>query len=230
VNEQEQSTPGASERKIAGVIFDMDGVLVESEPFIAEAAVRMFAEKGVAVRPEDFRPFIGTGEDRFLGGVAESRGVTLDMPRDKIRTYEIYLELIPGRLEPLPGVAEFVARCRERGLKLAVASSADRVKVEGNLRELGLPDGTFDAVVVGEDVARKKPAADIFTLAARRLGVESVACLVVEDAVAGVQAAKSAGSRCLGLTTSFSAEPLKATGADWTAATLADAPVEVFDW
>ena len=202
----------------------MDGVLVESEPFIAEAAVRMFAEKGVAVRPEDFRPFIGTGEDRFLGGVAESRGVVLDMPRDKARTYEIYLELIPGRLEPLPGVAEFVARCRARGLKLAVASSADRVKVEGNLRELGLPAGTFDAVVVGEDVVRKKPAPDIFLEAARRLGLEPVVCLVIEDAVSGVQAAKAAGSRCLGLTTSFSAEQLKAAGADWTAADVGRSP------
>ncbi len=67
---------------IAGVIFDMDGVLLESEPFIAAAAVKMFAEKGVEVAPEEFRPFIGTGEDRFLGGVAEARGVTLDMPRD----------------------------------------------------------------------------------------------------------------------------------------------------
>jgi beta-phosphoglucomutase-like phosphatase (HAD superfamily) len=136
----------------------MDGVLVESEPFIAEAAVRMFAEKGVTVRPDDFRPFIGMGEDRFLGGVAEARGVALDLPRDKARTYEIYLDLIPGRLEPLPGVAEFIARCRGLGLKLAVASSADRVKVEGNLRELGLPAGTFDALVVGEDIVRKKPA------------------------------------------------------------------------
>src|SRR5271166_6500451 len=100
------------DRRIAGVIFDMDGVLVESEAFIAEAAVRMFAEKGVQVRPEDFRPFIGMGEDRFLGGVAEARGVVLHMPRDKHRTYEIYLELIPGRLESLPGVGEFIGRCR----------------------------------------------------------------------------------------------------------------------
>ena len=152
----------ARPRTIAGVIFDMDGVLVESEPFIAEAAVRMFAEKGVHVRPDDFRPFIGMGEDRFLGGVAEARGVVLDMPRDKDRTYEIYLELIPGRLEPLPGVAGFIGRCRGLGLKLAVASSADRVKVMGNLRELGLPPGTFDAVVVGEDILHKKPAPDIF--------------------------------------------------------------------
>ena len=75
------ATPGEHTHKIAGVIFDMDGVLVESEPFIAEAAVRMFAEKGVSVRPEDFRPFIGTGEDRFLGGVAESRGCARHAPR-----------------------------------------------------------------------------------------------------------------------------------------------------
>ena len=91
----------------------MDGVLVESEPFIAEAAVRMFAEKGVAVRPEDFRPFIGMGEDRFLGGVAEARGVVLDLPRDKVRTYEIYLELIQGP-----------ARTTSRGRRL---SSVDAV-------------------------------------------------------------------------------------------------------
>jgi beta-phosphoglucomutase len=230
VRDPGHAMPRARERKIAGVIFDMDGVLVESEPFIAEAAVRMFAEKGVAVRPEDFRPFIGMGEDRFLGGVAESRGVVLDLPRDKVRTYEIYLELIPGRLEPLPGVAEFVARCRGRGLKLAVASSADRVKVEGNLRELGLPAGTFDAVVVGEDVVRKKPAPDIFEEAARRLGLDSSACLVIEDAVSGVAAAKTAGARCLGLTTSFAAHQLAAAGADWTAADLATAPETVLDW
>ena len=72
VTDPERFVTAARPRTIAGVIFDMDGVLVESEPFIAEAAVRMFAEKGVAVRPEDFRPFIGTGEDRFLGGVAEA--------------------------------------------------------------------------------------------------------------------------------------------------------------
>jgi HAD superfamily hydrolase (TIGR01509 family) len=208
----------------------MDGVLVESEPFIAEAAVRMLAEKGVTVRPDDFRPFIGMGEDRFLGGVAEARGVALDLPRDKARTYEIYLDLIPGRLEPLPGVAEFIARCRGLALRLAVASSADRVKVEGNLRELGLPAGTFDALVVGEDIARKKPAPDIFEEAARRLGLAPSACLVIEDAISGARAAKAAGSRCLGLTTSFGAEQLVAAGADWTAATLAEAPYDVLCW
>jgi HAD superfamily hydrolase (TIGR01509 family) len=230
VQETDRSATGPGKRRIAGVIFDMDGVLVESEPFIAEAAVRMFAEKGVAVQPDDFRPFIGTGEDRFLGGVAEARGVALEMPRDKERTYEIYLELIPGQLKPLPGVADFINRCRELGLRLAVASSADRVKVLGNLREMGLPPETFDAVVVGEDITHKKPAPDIFLEAARRLGLDPSACLVIEDAVSGVTAAKAAGAQCLGLTTSFSAEQLASAGADWTARDLAAAPEAALAW
>ena len=170
MDDLEHPASGLLTRRIAGVIFDMDGVLVESEPFIAEAAVRMFAEKGVAVRPEAFRPFIGMGEDRFLGGVAKMRGVVLEMPRDKVRTYEIYLELIKGRLEPLPGVVEFIGRCRCLNLRLAVASSADRMKVEGNLHQLGLPSGTFDAIVVGEEIAHKKPAPDIFQEAVRPIG------------------------------------------------------------
>lgn len=230
MNNPDRSTSGCETRRIAGVIFDMDGVLVESEPFIAEAAVRMFAEKGVAVRPEDFRPFIGMGEDRFLGGVAEARGVVLDLPRDKVRTYEIYLELIRGRLEPLPGVADFIGRCRSLGLRLAVASSADRMKVEGNLRQLGLPSGTFDAVVVGEDIIRKKPAPDIFLEASRRLGREPGVCLVIEDAVSGVTAARAAGARCLGITTSFSADRLIAAGAKWTAPDLRRVPDQVLEW
>jgi beta-phosphoglucomutase len=230
VKNPDHSTSDREPRTIAGVIFDMDGVLVESEPFIAEAAVRMLAEKRVAVRPEEFRPFIGMGEDRFLGGVAEARGVVLDLPRDKVRTYEIYLELIQGRLEPLPGVARFIGHCCSLGLRLAVASSADRMKVEGNLRALGLPSGTFDAVVVGEDIIIKKPAPDIFLEAARRLGLEPGACLVIEDAVSGVTAARVAGSRCLGITTSFSADRLMAAGAEWTAPDLAAASDDVFDW
>lgn len=230
MTDSDSTGPKTSAFPIAGVIFDMDGVLLESEPFIAAAAVKMFAEKGVTVIPEEFRPFIGTGEDRFLGGVAEARGVTLDMPRDKVRTYAIYLDLIVGRLEALPGVSRFLTECHRRGLKTAVASSADRMKVEGNLKEIHLPASSFQAIVVGEDVENKKPAPDIFLEAARRLGLDPRACLVVEDAVSGVAAARAAGSRCLGLTTSFAAEFLMAAGADWTAANLEAAPFDVLDW
>ena len=85
-------------------------------------------------------------------------------------------------------------------------------------------------MVVGEDILHKKPAPDIFEEAARRLGLAPASCLVIEDAVSGVAAAKAAGSRCLGLTTSFQAGQLVAAGADWTAADLATAPDEVLAW
>jgi beta-phosphoglucomutase len=213
---------------LRGVIFDMDGVLVLSEPFIAEAAIAMFAEKGHHVRAEDFRPFIGTGEDSLIGGVAKLRGISLDPARDKARTYEIYLALIRGRLKPLPGVGEFVRTCRAKGFALAVASGADRVKVDGNLREVGLPPDLFDAIVDGTQVTRKKPAPDIFVEACRRMSLLPSACLIIEDAVTGVAAAKAAGARCLALTTSFDATYL--AGADWIAPDLAHTPTEALEW
>jgi HAD superfamily hydrolase (TIGR01509 family) len=210
------------------VIFDMDGVLVLSEPFIAAAALAMFAEKGFAVAAEEFRPFIGAGEDRFIGGVAEARGIPLDPARDKARTYQIYLEMIRGKLRPLPGVREFVETCRRRGLRLAVASGSDTIKVEANLRELGLPATDFAAIVTGSEVERKKPAPDIFLEACRRLGLEPASCLVIEDAVNGVRAAKAAGTRCLALATSFA--PTDLGEADWIAPDLAHVPAEALSW
>lgn len=206
----------------------MDGVLVLSEPFIAAAAIAMFTEKGFTVRAEEFRPFIGTGEDRFIGGVAEARGIPIEPERDKARTYEIYLEQIRGRLQPLPGVRGFVESCRERGLRLAVASGSDTIKVEANLREIDLQPSAFAAIVTGSEVERKKPAPDIFLEACARLDLDPGACLVIEDAVNGVRAAKAAGARCLALTTSFPAGDL--AEADWIATDLAHVPPAALAW
>jgi HAD superfamily hydrolase (TIGR01509 family) len=193
----------------------MDGVLVDSEAFIAEAAIAMFAERyGVVAKREDFLPFVGMGENRFIGGVAEKYGVKLDVEADKARTYELYFEVIRGRLREIPGAVAFVRACRRRGLKIAVATSADRRKLEANLREVGLRESDFDATVDGLAVERKKPAPDIYLEAARRLGVEPERCLVIEDAVSGVIAAKAAGMRCIALAGSFPESELRAAGAD----------------
>jgi cytidine deaminase len=171
----------------------MDGVVVDSEPILLEAVTRLLAEKGVALRPADCQPFLGTGEDHLLEGVAARHGVTLDLPRDVDRLYALYLELIPDRLKAEPGVFDFLAEARRRHLKVALASSAAAIKVEHNLREVGLTNNSFDAVVNAGDVRCTKPHPDIFLTAARRLGLPPAACLVVEDAVAGVQAARGGG-------------------------------------
>ncbi len=208
-----------------GVIFDMDGVLCDSEAFICQAARMMFQQNhGIDPAAEDFEPFVGAGENRYLGGVAEKHGVELDLEADKARTYEIYLEIIQGRLDPLPGVREFIAACRQRKLQLAVATSADQVKMRGNLRQIGIPASTFDATVNGLEVEKKKPDPEIFLAAASRLGLRAGDCLVVEDAVNGIRAGKAAGAAVLGLTTSFAAGDLRHAGADWTAPDLSDVP------
>lgn len=220
----------------------MDGVLIDSEWFIAEASRIMFKEThGVDVSPDDFPAFVGKGENRFLGGVAEKYGIAgFDITRDKARTYCIYDEIARDKLKPFPGSLEFVRRCRELGLKTALATSADYTKLVINLKALGLSNDEmrsdqiglaaaieaanrnkiFDAMVNGLDVERHKPYPDIFLEAASRLDTESDACWVIEDAISGIEAAKAAGMRCLALLTSFSRDKIEAAGPDKIASDL----------
>jgi HAD superfamily hydrolase (TIGR01509 family) len=213
---------------IKGVLFDMDGVLVDSESYICSAAILMFKELGAEVSPEDFKPFTGMGENRYIGGVAEKNGIKVDIEKVKARTYEIYEKLVEGKLSPLPGSHEFIARCRKKDLKMALATSADRIKMEVNLREIGLSADTFSSIITGLDVEKKKPYPDIYQKAAENIGLEPEECLVVEDAVSGIKAAKAAGCRCLAVTTSFEASELYE--ADWICRSLIEVPDEVLNW
>jgi len=213
---------------IKGVLFDMDGVLLESEDFIARAAIMMFKERGLDVKQEDFKPFVGAGEDRYLGGVAEKYNHPYKIDELKKRAYDIYDQLVAGKLKPLEGVPEFIEKCRKKGLRLAVATSADERKMLINLRETGLNSNTFDALVNGSEVKKKKPNPDIFILAAKKINLKPDECLVVEDAINGVDAARNAGAKCLALTTSFNKEDLKE--ADWIAGNLKEAPEEAINW
>jgi HAD superfamily hydrolase (TIGR01509 family) len=136
-----------------------------------------------------------------------------------------YEQITHGKLRALPGVHDFIQQCQNKGLKMAIASSADQVKILINLREIGLDANLFQAIVNGQDVERKKPFPDIYILAAKKLGLNPADCLVVEDAVSGVSAAMSAGAKCLALTTSFPAERL--TEADWICKDLSDIPEDI---
>ena len=206
----------------------MDGVLADSEEFICQAGIEMFRKKGVVVSKDDFKPFTGMGENRYLGGVAEKHGFPFDIEKDKAQTYNIYKEIVQGKLKALPGVSGFIKKCRTLGLRMAVASSADAIKVMINLEEIGLPESLFDVIINGQQVERKKPFPDIFIKASGDINLRPEQCLVVEDAVSGVKAAKDAGCRCLALTTSFNAAELME--ADWIAEDLSKAPDECINW
>ena len=213
---------------IKGVLFDMDGVLADSEPFICKAAIMMFSEIGLKVKPEDFIPFIGTGENRYIGGVAEKYNIAVNIQKAKARTYGIYQTIIRGNLKPLPGAREFVEECIGHGFRLALATSADKVKMTANLNEIGIPVSKFDATINGLDVVNTKPFPDIYIMAAAKIGLKSEECLVVEDAVSGIKAAKSAGCKCLAVNTSFNRSLLYE--ADWICDSLQNVPEEALSW
>jgi len=213
---------------IKGVLFDMDGVLVDSEAFICKAAIMMFEELGINASSDDFLPYVGMGENKYLGGVAQKYGVKIDIEKVKERTYKIYEKIVKGHLYPLPGAHEFIVKCRNNGLRLALATSADRIKMEVNLNEIGLSKKTFNSIITGLDIEKKKPSPEIYLKAAGSLGLKAADCLVVEDAVSGIKAGKDAGCRCLAVTTSFEAAALKE--ADWICDSLLNVPHEVLSW
>jgi beta-phosphoglucomutase len=213
---------------IKGVLFDMDGVLVDSEPFICRAAIMMFSELGITVLPDDFQPFVGMGENKYIGGVAELYDIIVDIEQVKNRTYEIYGEIVRGKLSALPGAHEFIAQCRNKGFRLALATSADKIKMEINLSEIGLNRASFQKIITGLDVKQKKPFPEIYLKAAKSLGLEPGDCLVVEDAVSGIEAGKAAGCKCLAVTSSFDAKVL--ANADWICDSLLNVPEEAVSW
>ncbi|KAL3843548.1 hypothetical protein ACJIZ3_000951 [Penstemon smallii] len=201
--------------KVSAVLFDMDGVLCNSEELSRLAAVDVFAEMGVKVTVEDFVPFMGTGEANFLGGVASVKGVEGFNPElAKKRFFEIYLNKYakPDSGIGFPGAFELIVQCKNKGLKVAVASSADRIKVDANLAAAGLQLSMFDAIVSADAFENLKPAPDIFLAASKILDVPPSECIVIEDALAGVQAAKSARMRCIAVTTTLAENTLNSAG------------------
>lgn len=201
------------------IIFDNDGVLVDSEPVINAAAIRGLMEYGVAARPEDFLPFVGAGEDRYIGGVAEKYGLAYRVEM-KDRVHEIYNDMINASLRPHPGVMAVLSTLSDMPGKIALASSSDHVKIRASLDAAGIPADAFDLIVSGEEVPRKKPSPDIYLETARRIGADPSECVVIEDAVNGVQAAKAAGMVCVAVTNSFSREQLEKAGADYIVSAL----------
>ncbi len=191
------------------VLFDMDGVLIETEWLIRETGILSLAEYGVQAKHEDFLEFTGTGEDRFIGGVAEKYGLTYD-PKMKERAYDFYGQRVAQDANLPRDVLKTLQTLHDRGVVLAICSAADLRKVRYNLSALGADESLFTAIVTGSDVTRKKPAPDIYLEGARRVGIDPKDCLVVEDAVSGVLAAHAAGMDAAAVPTTFSKERLTA--------------------
>ncbi|MGH2561987.1 MAG: HAD family hydrolase [Thermomicrobiales bacterium] len=191
-----QSTLTATASSIKALIFDMDGLLVDSESLAEAAMHRFLANHGVAIRPEVQAQLLGRRLPEAIALVAEAYAITTPQ-EELIRSYDgLRFAALRGNVRPMPGAAEIVEFGRAAGFRLALATSGMRRHADLSLSETGLA-GSFEVEVTGDDVERGKPAPDLFLLAAARLGVAPRSCIVFEDAPPGVAAAVAAGMRVI---------------------------------
>ena len=176
---------GLNEKIIKAIVFDMDGVLIDSEQVMSKAAILALKEFGVNAQPYDFIPFMGQGENSFIGNVARKYNVEYQYAM-KYRAYEIYDELVSDEAKLFPNIKETITTLKKRGYRISLASGADMMKVSSNIKAIGMEESDFEAFVTGNDVTRNKPEPDIFLLAAEKMKINPAYCLVCEDTISGI--------------------------------------------
>jgi HAD superfamily hydrolase (TIGR01509 family) len=194
------SPPPAAAPPARAVIFDCDGVLVDSEVLAAPILAALLTELGLPTTPADVdRDFKGRSWEHGLSVIRARRDGAEPWPELRERYRAALFAAFDAELRPIAGVAEALDALDAAGVPYCVASSGDHERIRRGLRGAGLRDRFPDATIFSvEDVAHGKPAPDLFLHAAARMGFEPAVTLVVEDSAAGVQAGVAAGMRVLG--------------------------------
>jgi beta-phosphoglucomutase family hydrolase len=182
---------------IRAVIFDLDGVIVESEDAHIEAERQTFQEHNVKISAEELHTYTGTMAKVMFTELIAKYKLNTTFEEINSQKEEILLKLLDQDAEPTKGVLNLIQELKRRGIKLAVGSSSNRKLVNYILNKLNLTH-TFDCVITAEDIEHSKPDPEIFLKAATELGVKPNQCLVIEDSKLGVEAAKSAGMKSIG--------------------------------
>lgn len=182
---------------LKAVIFDMDGVLIDSEPVHLEAFRRLMESLSVSFDKKYYLQFIGSTTDYMWEKVINDYHIPLSQDELMKKSNEYVKEINGTEGYPvMQGAAELIKRLSSAGIKLAVASSSGMDRIESTLNRLGIRE-LFDCVVSGLQVKHPKPAPDTFLEAARLLCVQPDECIVIEDSVNGMKAAKRAGMICV---------------------------------
>jgi beta-phosphoglucomutase-like phosphatase (HAD superfamily) len=201
------------EQAIKAIIFDMDGVLIDSEALHACAKRSAFRLVGIDVSESEIQEFVGQSDKAMVDAIAARHDLSSDQHdrilKEKMRIYE---ENEPS-LEEVPGATCFV-RWASDHFRLAVATSATPRNRRSALHALGIA-GFFEVTVDSSDVAHPKPWPDLYEAASTRLGLDGSQCLVVEDAIAGIVSARSAGCLVAALCGTFTMDKLLNAGADF---------------
>lgn len=180
------------------VIFDMDGVVVDSDRILHDIEQEVFKDFGIKITDEEHLSWVGTTAEKFWAGLKEQCGLKQSVDEliaaNREKTLE-HFRVCP--LEPMEGILEFLDELKDQNIKFALASSASSIRADLILKRLDLAD-LFSNRVTAQDVVNGKPDPEVFLKAATKLGVDPSEAVVIEDAKYGVQAAKAAGIKCIG--------------------------------
>ena len=202
------------------LIFDMDGVLIDSEPLHERSKREALQQAGIEVPEARFASYTGRSDTVMINDLAAEHGLDAERSAGILRAKHVIYESLEHELQPVDGALEFLRWAKPR-FRLAVATSATARNREATLKMLGVAE-LFEVAVDAAWFQHPKPSPEVFEIALQRLSVAGSACWVIEDAVNGILAAKAAGCFAVGLTTSFSAEALLEAGADLVVDTFAE--------
>ena len=190
---------------LRGVIFDMDGVVVDSEPLSLQTIAQVVTDRGGAADAALFTGLIGLSLDEALGIAAERSGRDLDAGALRDAYDELYLPRLRATATPTAGLRELISALRAARVPMALASSSRLAEIEAVVAALRLGP-VLSAVASGEEVTHPKPAPDVYLLAIERLGAGSAGVVAIEDSASGVAAASAAGLRCVAVRTALTRE------------------------
>ncbi len=183
----------------AAVLFDNDGLLLDTELLWTRAEIVLFERHGLAFTDDHKRALLGSAQPRQGLLLAEALGEPPQAgPQLSADLHDLVMEEIAHGVEPMPGALELLARARDDGLTLGLASNSPRAFVEGVVAEAAIA-GYFDAILSAQDVEHPKPAPDLYLMLAARLGVDPRDCIALEDSPTGVAAARAAGAFTIGV-------------------------------
>jgi HAD superfamily hydrolase (TIGR01509 family) len=211
--------------RFSAVIFDMDGVLADSEPLYLQGINEVLNDFGLAITEEDHNELLGAAVGPTWDFIFAKYSPLAPYDECVARYDQTMVRLLSAPREPLPGVRELLSELEQRGIPRAVASSSWPNWVEALLRSTGL-DGSFDVAVSSTAVKNGKPAPDIFLHTAEKLRVEPSLCVVIEDSRTGVLAAKAAGMYAVQLRAASTALP-PLPEADLVLKSLSDFPLSL---
>lgn len=184
---------------VQAVIFDMDGVISDTQKFHETVEIALLRKHGINVTHEEIESYTGVSDKEFFEDLFRKHNVYLDGVDAVIREkWDMMLELARTGVEPIPGALELINELKNHDLKLGVASASPPEFIKLVLSELGI-ENLFDAITSSHEVERGKPEPDVFFLTAERLGVSPENCVVIEDGINGMIAAKKAGMKCVAL-------------------------------